>query len=195
MAQQGSYLERVRVTGSAPVTPPTPGAEPPLRAGEVLPAVSLPVTAGETWTVGAGQPGRTALGFVYTTCPLPEFCPATIARLQGLQGSLPAGARIVLVTIDPNTDTLPVLDAFAAQVGARPDVWRFARLEGDALAALARRAALTVDPSSGSITHNTRLLVLGRGRRAHRAVRRQPLAAGAGGVAAGHGRTARAPRL
>lgn len=155
----GLFLERVRVTGSSPPPPELSAVAAPLHAGEVLAAVQIPVTGGETWTVGAGQGVATAVGFVFTTCPNPAFCPATILRMQALQEKLPDGARILLVTIDPTGDTLPVLEAYAAQVGAK-ERWRFGRLESDALRGLAERAALTVDATSGTIVHATRLWVL-----------------------------------
>lgn len=156
---RGMYLEKVRVTGHSPLPAVVDPGEP-LHAGDQLARVEVPVTGGGSWVLGDGQGAPTALGFVFTTCPNPEFCPATITRMQGLQQVLPPGARILLLTIDPSGDTLPVLQAFADKVGARPDVWRFGRVEGDALTALAARAALTIDASSGTIAHATRLWVL-----------------------------------
>lgn len=155
----GMFMERVRVTGQG-APPAVVDAGAPLHAGDTLDRVEVPVTGGGTWTLGAGQGAPTALGFVFTTCPNPEFCPATITRMQGLQQAAPAGSRIMLVTIDPKGDTAPVLQAYADKVGAKPEVWRFGRVEADALQALAARAALTIDASSGAIVHATRLLVL-----------------------------------
>lgn len=155
----GMFMERVRVTGQG-APPAALDAGAPAHAGDVLERVEVPVTGGGTWTLGEGQGAPTALGFVFTTCPNPEFCPATITRMQGLQQALPAGARILLLTIDPKGDTAPVLQVYADKVGARPDVWRFGRVEGSALTSLAARAALTIDASTGTILHATRLLVL-----------------------------------
>ncbi len=155
----GIFMEKVRVTGHGPPLAAL-DAGAPLHAGDTLDRVDVPVTGGGTWTLGAGQGAPTALGFVFTTCPNPEFCPATITRMQALQQAAPAGARILLLTIDPKGDTPEVLQAYADKVGAKPDVWRFGRVESAALQSLAARAALTIDASSGAIVHATRLLVL-----------------------------------
>ena len=71
------------------------------------------------------------ISFIYTRCPLPDFCPAIESPLAALQqrdqercqGS--PGRRIVSVTIDPAYDTPAVLKAHAAHVGADPAIWRF----------------------------------------------------------------------
>ena len=109
--------------------------------------------------LGAGQRRPTALAFLYTTCPLPAFCPATVRRLQALAPEISGRADVLVVTLDPAGDTLEVLTAFAAQVGADPEVWRFGRLEPDALEQLVARAALPVT-RDGQILHGVRLMVL-----------------------------------
>lgn len=160
-ADAGLVLEKVRVTGTDPTfTAAVPAGPPPLRVGEALPAVQVVTPGGETWTVGEGQGSPTLLTFVYTTCPSPEFCPATVRRLQEVQALLP-GVRLVAVTIDPEVDTLDVLGAYATGVGANPATWRFGRVEGEAAGDLFRRAALTSLPGKAErFEHGTRLMVL-----------------------------------
>lgn len=135
-------------------------AEAPLAPGEPLPRFDLADAAGGTVAVGAGQGRPTLLAFLYTTCPDPSYCPATVARLRALQPELPGDARIVAVTIDPEVDTAEVLAAYAVQVGADPARWRFARPEPVQLHPLATAAGLTVSVRSGRISHSTRLLAL-----------------------------------
>lgn len=164
VTDDGSHLEKIRVTGRDPSVPTPEDGPGPLRAGGVLPAMEVPVTGGARWRLGEGQGRPTLLAFLYTTCPLPEACPATVRRLQDVQASVGDAARILAVTIDPAQDTMPVLDGFAAQIGARPEVWRLGRLEDAALRALAAHAALAVTPGPpggrGRVEHNSRFLVL-----------------------------------
>jgi protein SCO1/2 len=164
VVEAGSHIEKLRITGRDPSVP-TPDEGPgPIRAGGVLPAVEVPVTGGGVWRVGEGQGKPTLLAFLYTSCPLPEACPATVRRLAEVQAEIGDAARILAVTIDPAHDTMPVLDAFAVQVGARPDVWRLGRLEDAGLKELAAYAALSTTPGSpgarGRVEHNSRFLVL-----------------------------------
>lgn len=160
--QTGSWLERVRVTGHgvAPVVQRDLGA--PLRAGEALEPWDLPLSTGGLLRVGEGQTGPVILTFAYKTCPIPEFCPATMAKLQAIQARIGAAATIVVVTLDPVGDTPEVLQVWATEVGAGP-AWRFARLEGDALGHLAVRAGLpwVAERGPAGIEHGIRILVVG----------------------------------
>ena len=57
---------------------------------------------------GDSPQAPTAVAFVYTRCPVPQACPATVARLGALQERLRGKlARILAVTIDPDHDTVP----------------------------------------------------------------------------------------
>ena len=158
---EGAFLDKLRVTGHGVVpSSGTPSGPAPLRPGERLPRTEIPVHGGDTWVIGQGQPSAVAVAFLYTTCPIPEFCPAVVTRLQGLQDAVGADARILAVTIDPEGDTLEVLARFADTVGAKPEVWRFGRLEGTAFQHLVQRAALSLVKEGSEVVHALRLLVL-----------------------------------
>ena len=161
--KQGSYLARIRVTGHGPV----PGAEEPteggnpVRPGRPHPPIDVDGADGAEIRIGEGQIRPIALTYVYTTCPMPEFCPAIVARLALLQEKLaPGDARIVAVTLDPKVDTAEVLTDYAKVVGADPALWSFARARGEDLTQMAFLASMRVDRESGTILHTTRMLVL-----------------------------------
>lgn len=158
--ERGSWLDRIRVTGHTDL-PPLLVAPLPLRPGEVLPPVTVDI-GGTSIVVGQGQDRPTALGFLYTSCPLPEFCPALVTKLQALQALVGTDARLVTVTLDPAVDTREVLDLFGSKSGAAPGVWLFGRLEDPALTALASTAGLNVLRDDGQLLHGSRLLVLDR---------------------------------
>jgi len=169
--QDHSWLAKVRVVGHGPVpaaaTPaPATGQAAPLQPGERLATVQVPLQTGDTWTLGAGQGRATVLSFIYTRCPLPDFCPATVARMQALQGALlkdgvaKDGPRILLITMDPDYDTAEVLSAYAKKNGADPKVWAFGRVDADALEKLAARAGLPIIRKNGGVLHALRTLVL-----------------------------------
>jgi protein SCO1/2 len=152
------YLAELNVTASGDMALRTDIK--PMKVLELLPTVSVPTHAKETWTVGEGQGAPTALSFIYTRCPDPDFCPAVVTRLQALQDKIKGKARIVAVTLDPSHDTVDVLGDYAALVGADPETWRFARVDEENLQQLALRSALTVTEEEGRIVHQIRLLVL-----------------------------------
>lgn len=154
-------ITQVAVTGHPGLPDAVAASGPaPIHAGQVFPKVEIPVSGGGTWTLGEGQPAPTVLAFLYTRCPVPEFCPMLVSRLQALQAAVGHDARILAVTLDPERDTIPSLDAFATTTAADPAIWRFGRLEGQALKDLAMEAALSFGPDGEKINHTLRLLVL-----------------------------------
>jgi len=68
---------------------------------------------------------------VFTTCP--GVCPLISKQMSALQESLKReglfGGKVSLVsvTVDPDTDTAPVLAKYAQSYGADPAGWRFLR--------------------------------------------------------------------
>lgn len=166
VADGQSALVALRVTGSADMPIDyVPRAIVPIRPGSRFPPVEIPVGDTETWTVGNGHVASTVLTFIYTRCPMPDFCPATIARLQELQAALPpdSSARIVAVTLDPDFDSVRVLDSYAELAGAHPARWRFGRLDPEGLQRLAMRAGLGIirdDAGGYEVVHGIRLMVI-----------------------------------
>jgi protein SCO1/2 len=71
------------------------------------------------------------LAFIFTTCP--GVCPLISKQMEYVQTQLKSaglfGSRAVMLsmTIDPDTDTAPVLAAYAKQYGADPAGWHFLR--------------------------------------------------------------------
>lgn len=77
----------------------------------------------------------TLVTFIYTRCPLPNFCPLmdqnfeTIQRALAKEDALRGKVKLVSVTFDPDHDTPAILAGHAARVKADPLVWTF--LTGD----------------------------------------------------------------
>lgn len=153
------HLTKIRVTGHDP-SKEAPDTSAAVRAGSRFPGFDLPVGGNETWRVGEGQEKPTVLTFLFTTCPKPEYCPATTRRLQELQARVRGKAHLVAVTIDPAHDTPEVLARYAAAVGAEPDTWRFVSADPATSAALALSSDLIVSTDSGQIEHEPRFVVL-----------------------------------
>jgi protein SCO1/2 len=110
----------------------------------------------------------TLLTFIYTRCPLPNFCPlmdrhfATLQREIAADPRLSGKVRLVSVSFDPEHDTPKVLAAHAARLRANPGVWTF--LTGDRVTIdrfAARFGVGLVRPSDATeITHNLRTMLL-----------------------------------
>lgn len=158
VGESNSHLVAIRVVGHQAPSPPSQNVS--IRTGQRLPNATVALASGGTLALGAEQRGPLALTFLYTTCPLPEFCPAIAAKLQQLQAGLaPGQATLLAITLDTKGDTPQVLNAYGARLGARSDTWQFGRVDDATLARLAKASGLVVDRSGQTIEHGIRLLV------------------------------------
>jgi protein SCO1/2 len=160
LGNMGGKLTKLRITGKvAPPKARTDGPNP-VWPGRTMPTLDLPIAPQGSVTIGEGAGRRMLVSFLYTRCPLPEYCPAVVARLLALQEAMAAQAHLVTVTLDPEHDDLTTLLEFSEKVGADPTRWSFARLEQAPLGDLLSRAALPVTREGELVQHGLRLLVI-----------------------------------
>lgn len=157
-----TVLTAVDVTGREASTPPAQlrPADEAIAVGARWPRTPVPLTSGDVVAVGAGQVGSVVLSFIYTRCPIPEFCPLTMAKLAGLQSKLTSDARIIAVTLDPAFDSLGVLADYGAQYDAQAGRFDLGRLDPELLFAAARRAGLRVTGKGVELEHAVVVLVV-----------------------------------
>ena len=163
------YLSSLEVTGRAPLaaTPPPRSGDELLNPGEPVPDVQLTDQDGAARRLSDWRGRVLAVTFVYTRCPMPDFCPlmdrqfAAVQRDLGADPRLRESVHLVSVTVDPAFDTPAVLRAHARGVGAKPEIWSFVTGDPDALDRFASRFGMAVmreDPSE--VVHNLRTAVI-----------------------------------
>jgi protein SCO1/2 len=166
-----AYLSSVARTGHAPLTeaPPAPRVDL-LEPGQPVPDLDLIDEAGGRRRLSDWRGRVLAVTFIYTRCPLPDFCPRIDQRFKTVQDDILADAAardrytLLSVSFDPAFDTPPVLAAHARQVGADPRIWRFVTGDRDPVAALASRFGTSIireGSDADSITHSLRTAVIG----------------------------------
>ena len=161
-----AWVSRLTVTGKAPITEAAPlrGLGP----GDRIADASLVDQDGAPMRVADLRGHAAVVSFIYTRCPLPEYCPTIEARLGAVQlaikgDSALAGTRVLAVTLDPAHDTPAVLAVHARERHADPSVWRFASGTADAIDAFGRQFGLAVTRTSSEptgIEHNLRTVIL-----------------------------------
>lgn len=129
-----AYLSTVEVTGhadleTAPETPAITFANL-LSLGDTVPDDPMIDADGSAWSLSALRGHRVALTFVYTRCPLPDFCPLMDRNFAAVQDAIRttpwmADVQLVSVSIDPGFDTPAVLRAHADGLEADPAIWHF----------------------------------------------------------------------
>jgi protein SCO1/2 len=148
-----------------PVISPQPSAR--LREGEAMPGFSLVNQASEPVTLDSFRGEPFVLTFVFTRCPLPNFCPRMSHNFFELQTAIKASqralgkTRLLSVTIDPGFDTPEVLREYAEYQNADPKIWTFATGEPAQIEALTRALSVYVQPEGGTISHGLATALIG----------------------------------
>lgn len=128
--------------------------------GDPFPDLTLRTQEGKTIKISDLRGKWVVLTFIYTRCPLPNYCPRMDNRFRELAGLLRAaparaeGTRLLSISFDPEHDTPEVLARHAAALGAVPPLWTFAAANHDELAREGPKLGLVYGPREGEIVHN-----------------------------------------
>jgi protein SCO1/2 len=131
-----------------------------LREGDQMPAFQLVDQAGKPLNLESYRGHPFVLTFIFTRCPLPNFCPRMSANFAELQKAIKAtpnelaGSRLLSITFDPQFDTPEVLERYAEREGADPAIWEFATGKPAEVDKLTKAFSILVQPEGGSITHS-----------------------------------------
>jgi protein SCO1/2 len=132
-----------------------------------VPDFAMTLQDGRTLRLSELRGKIVVLTFIYTRCPLPNFCPLmdkNFAELARWVQAVPARAeevRLLSVSFDPEHDTPEVLAAHAQLRGAKPPVWQFAAASHDELRKVAGPLGLSYAPTGNEIIHGLTTAVIG----------------------------------
>ena len=165
------YLDAVTKTGHAPVPPDAKPvkAMDVMEPGEEVPDDPLTDQQGARRKLSDWRGRAVAVTFVYTRCPVPDFCPlmdrrfSELQRAIGADPALKARAHLVSVSFDPARDTPEVIASHAAARGADPGTWSYLTGSPDAIERFTSRFGVSVineTDAAQTITHNLRTAVI-----------------------------------
>ena len=166
-----AYLSTLTTTGHAPLDTPPAGPlitdADLLKDGDLVSDHALVDQSRMPRPMGSLRGHRVALTFIYTRCPLPDFCPLMDKQFAEVQREIRkspdlADVRLVSVTLDPEFDTPAVLDTHAKALGADPLLWHFLTGDRDEVLAFAKRFGIITEPGEPSplMVHNLRTAVI-----------------------------------
>jgi protein SCO1/2 len=173
-----AYLKDVKKVGNAPLEQQPAQASAPsassgfelLKEGEPVPNVSFVNQDGNHVDLDSFKGDAVVVTFIYTKCPMPNFCPLMDQQFAKIQQKLKEKnnelkVHLLSVSFDPLEDTPPVLKKHAAQLGADPRLWTFVTGDRDEIDRWASRFGVSVsralnDPTN--ITHNLRTAIVDR---------------------------------
>jgi protein SCO1 len=167
VTDKDSLIDQIRKIDAREVQLPAPMKEvssPPkssdrLREGDIMPEFTLIDQDGRTITLNDYRGRPFVLTFIFTRCPLPNFCPLMSQHFAALQSAIEvgtdpvAGTRLLSISFDPDFDSPDVLKTFAAGEHANPKVWKFATGTKPEIEKLTREFSVFVQPEGGSISH------------------------------------------
>jgi protein SCO1/2 len=168
-----AWLSAIAKTGTAPI-PADANTKIPvaanvtlLKTGDQVPGTKLTDQDDKPLALTDWQGSAVVVTFIYTRCPLPQFCPlmdrrfAEIQTLASADPALNGKVRLLSISFDPVNDRAAVLRAHAAKAGAKPDVWRFATAGEATVDRMAAEFGINVmREADGTITHNLRTAVI-----------------------------------
>jgi protein SCO1 len=137
----------------------------PFKPGDSLPDLTFTDERGKPLRLEDYRGKALAVTFIYTRCPLPNFCPLLSEKFRTVQKILladpaaPKNWQLLSVTIDPENDTAEVLQRYAKAQQADAAHWRFATGELRDITVLGLRSGLEFWEGGSEITHNLRTVV------------------------------------
>jgi len=138
----------------------------PLALGEPVPDFTLIDQTGRRVTLSQFEGKVVALTFIYTNCPLPNYCfrqSNNFARLQK-RFAKRLGSDLVLlsITFDPVHDRPEVLAQYASAWKADPNSWHFLTGTLPDVKTVCRAFGLNFWTDEGSLTHLLRTAIIDR---------------------------------
>jgi protein SCO1/2 len=168
-----SWLENPVISHAEADPSASPSAAQPREpeVGAPVPDFTLTNQDGKKIKLGDYRGRALALTFIYTRCPLPDFCTlmsnnfAEINRSLDRDAGLADKTHLLSVSFDPAYDTPKVLRSYgAAHTGKLSDEkfdrWEFATAEPEELRQLADFFGLVYTPDGDQIVHSLRTAVI-----------------------------------
>jgi protein SCO1/2 len=146
-------------------TPPEGSNEP--QPGAQVPDVKLVNQDGRPLSPKQFKGRVLVVTFIYTRCPLPDYCPLMSTNFAQLNSAITEDAalrkraHLLSVTLDPEYDKPPVLRAYGATyAGGKFDNWDFATGDPAEVRRLAEFFGLTYKVEGAQVIHSLRTAVL-----------------------------------
>jgi protein SCO1/2 len=165
-----AHLSALRRTGHRPLTGGATVSPVLLEPGTPVADSAFIDQTGTNRSLADWRGRALAVTFVYTRCPMPDFCPRMNRQFSGLQHGVLADprlrdrVRLLSVTLDPGHDTAQILAPYARQAGANPQVWSFLTGEPEPIERFAAQFGVSIvrDPAGGpEIGHTLRTAIIG----------------------------------
>jgi protein SCO1/2 len=172
VTEDNSWIDRIEKLGTvesgfasrAAETAPAREVER-IQAGETVPDFALRDQDGRPVRLRDFKGQAVLLTFIYTRCPIPNFCPLMTKNFADLErrlsGEFADRAHLLSISIDPDFDRPEVLKNYAARYRADTRHWTFATGTREQIEFAGALFGLMQEPAGGLINHDLRTALIG----------------------------------
>ena len=162
-----SHIDRVELLSAAPADLGllnTPAVSTLVRIGEPMPDFTLTNHEGQPISLSSLRGKVVAVTFIYTRCPLPDYCPRMITNLQAVERRFPDRVNndlaLLAVTFDPQFDTPQRLKEYAQFFKSDKPGWQFLTGSIEDITRVTSYFGVEFWPEEGLITHTLQTAVI-----------------------------------
>ena len=164
-----SWIDKIRKVDLAAVRLPTratsPDAQsatdtsPRLREGDSMPSFQLIDQEGKQLDTDKFRGNPLVLTFVFTRCPIPNFCPLMTNNFNQLQQAIKNGSgrlaqsKLLSISFDPDFDTATILKEYGAHQQADFKIWTFASGDRPQSNKITEAFSVYLKKEGGTISH------------------------------------------
>jgi protein SCO1/2 len=169
VTREESWVDRLAVISAK--RPDVGLARSPMRPtlvdlGATAPDITLTDHHGREVTLASLRGQAVAITFIYTRCPLPDYCPRMLANFKAVRARfadrLGKDLTLLVVTFDPQYDTVETLNAYARAHAADVPGWRFLTGPLSEITRMCEAFGIEFWPEEGLLSHTLQTAVLDR---------------------------------
>ena len=137
----------------------------PLKVGDAVPDSAFTNELGQPISLGQFKGQALVVTFIFTRCPVPNFCRRMSANFVEASEKLkamktPRNWHLLSISFDPEFDTPATLKQYAERYNYDPEKWSFATSEMIDMDAMTGRFGLVVRRDGTDLDHNLRTVVI-----------------------------------
>jgi protein SCO1 len=171
VTDDSAVIDNLSLTQGSPNAPASTAGQHMPPAGDVVPDFEFVNQDGKKVKLSSLKGGPVLLTFIYTRCPLPDYCIRMSNNFGEVAKQLqktPAAwkkAHLLSVSFDPENDKPSVLKSYgksyAGSIDPKFEHWQFVTASTEEVRKAADYFGLVYDPQNGQYIHSLRTAVIG----------------------------------
>jgi protein SCO1/2 len=169
VGRERTLIDRLELLSAAPADAgliASPAVSTLVPIGQPVPDFSLTDQHGRSVSLASLRGKVVAVTFIYTRCPLPDYCPRMMTNLGAVRDRFPErlgrDLALLTVTFDPQYDTPEKLREYGDRYQANVPGWHLLTGSADEIGRVCSVFGVEFWPEEGLITHTLQTAVIDR---------------------------------